>query len=116
MKHDSKTRADPRKHTEDHPLIAPSLNHTPMIITVLTKTITHTVDHNSTVYSPDGTKIINEADYSSDCINSYETTITISMCSINISGLNSKLKYNILQSYIQTFDIVSLTETKCDNI
>ena len=38
------------------------------------------------------------------------------MCSINVCGLNSKLRYTILQSYIQKFDIVCLTETKCDNI
>ena len=28
------------------------------------------------------------------------------MCSINVCGLNSELRYNILQSYIETFDIV----------
>ena len=38
------------------------------------------------------------------------------MCSINVCGLNSKLRYTILQAYIQKFDIVCLTETKCDNI
>ena len=37
------------------------------------------------------------------------------MCSINVCGLNSKLRYTILQDYIN-FDIVCLTETKCDNI
>ena len=62
-----------------------------------------------------GQKII-EADQSSNFINNYETTRTISMCSINVCGLNSKLGYNILQSYIHKFDIVCLTETKCDNI
>ena len=42
MNHGSKTREDIRKHTEDHPLIAPSFNHMTMIITVLTTmTITH---------------------------------------------------------------------------
>ena len=40
----------------------------------------------------------------------------MSMCSINVCGLNSKLRYTILQDYIQKFDIVCLTETKCDNI
>ena len=38
------------------------------------------------------------------------------MCSINVCGLNSNLRYTILQDYIQKFDIVCLTETKCDNI
>ena len=38
------------------------------------------------------------------------------MHSINVCGLNSKLRYTILQDYIQKNDIVCLTETKCDNI
>ena len=38
------------------------------------------------------------------------------MCSINVCRLNSKLRYNILQGYIHKFDIVCVTETKCDNI
>ena len=44
---------------------------------------------------------INEADQSSDCINNYETSKTITMCSINVCGLNSTLMYHILQGYIQ---------------
>ena len=38
------------------------------------------------------------------------------MCSINVCGQNSKLRYNILQRYIQQIDIVYLAETTCDNI
>ena len=34
------------------------------------------------------------------------------MCSLNVCGLTSKLKYNI-QEYIEQFDIIYLTETKC---
>ena len=46
MKHGSRTREDTRKHTEEHPLIIPSLNHMSMIITVFTTmTITHTMGH-----------------------------------------------------------------------
>ena len=30
--------------------------------------------------------------------------------------MNSKLKYNVLQDYMQQFDVVCLTETKCDAI
>ena len=35
------------------------------------------------------------------------------MCSLNVCGLASKLKYNIIQEYIEKFDIICLTETKC---
>ena len=38
------------------------------------------------------------------------------MCSINVCGLNSKLKYKIIEDYIRKFDIACLTETKCDII
>ena len=31
----------------------------------------------------------------------------------NVCGLASKLKYNIIQEYIEKFDIICLTETKC---
>ena len=39
----------------------------------------------------------------------------ISMCSVNICGLNSTLKYNILQDYMIQFYAIS-TETNCDLI
>ena len=45
-----------------------------------------------------------------------ELTMNISMCSINVCGLNSKLKYTILQDYMKQFDSICLTETKCDSI
>ena len=35
------------------------------------------------------------------------------MCSLNVCGLASKLKYNIIYEYIEKFDIICLTETKC---
>ena len=38
------------------------------------------------------------------------------MCSLNVCGFNSKLKYNILQEYICKFDFICLSETKCDSI
>ena len=38
------------------------------------------------------------------------------MCSINVCGLNSKLKYGILQDHIKHVDIICLTETKCDSL
>ena len=38
------------------------------------------------------------------------------MCSLNVCGLHSKLKYNILQNYIKKYDVICLTETKCDLI
>ena len=38
------------------------------------------------------------------------------MCSINVCGLNSKLKYTILQDYMKQFDAICLTETNCDLI
>ena len=40
----------------------------------------------------------------------------ISMCSVNVCGLSSKLKYTILQDYMKQFDAICLTETKCDLI
>ena len=38
------------------------------------------------------------------------------MCSVNVCGINSKLKYTILQDYMKQFDAICLTETKCDLI
>ena len=38
------------------------------------------------------------------------------MCSINVCGFNSKLKYKTLENYITQFDIICLTETKCDDL
>ena len=38
------------------------------------------------------------------------------MCSVNVCGLNSKLKYTILQDYMKQFDAICLTETKYDLI
>ena len=38
----------------------------------------------------------------------------ISMCSLNVCGLHSKLKYNILQNYIKKYDVI--TETEGDSI
>ena len=36
------------------------------------------------------------------------------MCSLIVCGLASKLKYyNIIQEYIEKFDIICLTKTKC---
>ena len=40
----------------------------------------------------------------------------ISMSSVNVCGLHSKLKYNSLQDYMKQFDAICLTETKCDLI
>ena len=37
------------------------------------------------------------------------------MCSINVCGPNSKLKYGILQDHIK-HDLSCLTETKCDSL
>ena len=34
------------------------------------------------------------------------------MGSVNVCGLNSKLKYTILQDYMKQFDAICLTETK----
>ena len=42
--------------------------------------------------------------------------MNISMCSINVCGFNSKLKYGILENYITKFDVICLTETKCDHL
>ena len=50
------------------------------------------------------------------CTSSHDLNIQISMCSINVCGLNSKLKYNVLQDCMQQFEVVCLTETKCDAI
>ena len=36
------------------------------------------------------------------------------MCSINVCGLNSKLKCGMLQDHINKMDIICLTVTKCD--
>ena len=36
------------------------------------------------------------------------------MCSINVCGLDSKLKYGVLQDHTKNIDIICLTETKCD--
>ena len=38
------------------------------------------------------------------------------MCSINVCGIQSKLKYKVLQEYITKFEFICLTETKCDMI
>ena len=38
------------------------------------------------------------------------------MCSINVCGFNSKLKYRTLENYIAQFDIICLTETKCNDL
>ena len=38
------------------------------------------------------------------------------MCSINVCGFNSKLKYKTLENYIAQFDVICLTETKCDDL
>ena len=38
------------------------------------------------------------------------------MCSVNVCGLDSELKYTILQDYMKQFDAICLTETKCDLI
>ena len=40
----------------------------------------------------------------------------ISMCSLNVCGFNSKLKYHVLQQYMQLFDFICLLETKCNSI
>ena len=51
--------------------------------------------------------------------NKHDSIVKISMCSINVCGLNSKLKYGILQDhiiYIYIFDLICLTETKCDSL
>ena len=53
----------------------------------------------------------NESGQSYLCTNSHDLNIQLSICSINISGLNSKLKYNVLQDYMQQFEVVCLTET-----
>ena len=34
------------------------------------------------------------------------------MCSINVCGLNSKLKYGIVQDHNKQFDLICFTETK----
>ena len=38
------------------------------------------------------------------------------ICSVNVCGLNGKLKYNVLQDYMHQFGVVCLTETKYDAI
>ena len=38
------------------------------------------------------------------------------MCSLNVCGFNSKLKYHVLQQYMQLFDFICLLETKCNSI
>ena len=35
------------------------------------------------------------------------------MCYLNVCGLASKLKYNIIQEYIEKLNIICLTETNC---
>ena len=40
----------------------------------------------------------------------------ISMCSLNVCGFNSKLKYHVLQQYMQLFDFICVLETKCNAI
>ena len=38
------------------------------------------------------------------------------MCSINVCGLKSKMKYNVLESYLNSFQFICLTETKCKSV
>ena len=57
-----------------------------------------------------------ESSQSCLCTNSPELTMKISMCSVNVCGLISKLIYTILQDYMKEFDAICSTETKCDLI
>ena len=41
---------------------------------------------------------------------------SIKVCSLNLNGLFSKIKYNVFTDYMQNFDILCLTETKTDYI
>ena len=52
----------------------------------------------------------------SDYVDSSISSTNITSCSINVCGLNSKLKYKTLQEYINKIYIISLTETKCNEI
>ena len=36
------------------------------------------------------------------------------MCSINVCGLRSKMKYKVIQNYLNSFQFICLTETKCN--
>ena len=61
-------------------------------------------------------KKLNKSGQSYLCTSNHDLNIQISMCSINVCGLNSKLKYTVLQDCMQQFEVVCLTETKCDAI
>ena len=52
----------------------------------------------------------------SDYVDSSISSTNIALCSINVCGLNSNLKYKTLQKYINNIDIICLTETKCNKI
>ncbi len=40
----------------------------------------------------------------------------INILGLNVCGLQSKVKLGILEEYVQDFDVVCLSETKCDNV
>ena len=48
-------------------------------------------------------------------IKKHDSSVEISMYSINVCGLNSKLKYEILQDHIKN-DIMRITETRSDSL
>ena len=54
------------------------------------------------------TQKLTELYQSSDYVDSSISSTNITLCSINVCGLNSKIKYKTLQEYI--------TETKCNKI
>ena len=56
----------------------------------------------------------NESGQSYLCTNSHDLTIQILICSINVCGLNSKLKYNVLQDYMQQFDFLKGVHRELD--
>ena len=62
------------------------------------------------------TKIFTDIYQSFDYVDSSISGTNITLCAINVCGLNSKLKYKTLQEYINNIDIICLTETKCNKI
>lgn len=41
-------------------------------------------------------------------------SVNIAICAINVCGIISKIKYNVIQDYMKQFDIICMSETKCD--
>ena len=62
------------------------------------------------------TKQITDYYQPSDYVDSSILSTNITLCSISVCGVNSKLKYKTLLEYINNIDIFCVTETKCNKI